>query len=53
MVKKRALIELNNDISKGDLIKLIDKDKLIVKYTSNKVVKKIIYIENKIINYIM
>jgi leucyl-tRNA synthetase len=51
--KKRALIELNNDISKGDLIKLIDKDKLIVKYTSNKVVKKIIYIENKIINYIM
>ena len=50
--KKRGMINSKEDIDKDDVIKLINKDKIIDKYLEQKKVLKTIYVKNKIINFI-
>tara|TARA_B110000046_G_scaffold116341_1_gene123399 strand:- start:547 stop:1110 length:564 start_codon:yes stop_codon:yes gene_type:complete len=51
--KKRALINLDNEISENELILKIKKEPLINKFIKNKELKKTIYIKNKLINIII
>ena len=51
--KKRSIITVENDIEEKILIEKINNEKLITKYIENKKITKIIYVKNKIINYII
>ena len=51
--KKRSIITVENDIEEKILIEKINNEKLITKYLENKKIVKIIYVKNKIINYII
>jgi leucyl-tRNA synthetase len=51
--KKRAIINLGNEISESELILKIKEDPLINKFIKNKEFKKTIYIKNKLINLII
>ena len=51
--KKREILELNNKISKEDLLEQINKNDKILKYINAKKIKKTIYVENKLINLIV
>ena len=51
--KKRKVFSINKSINKETLIKNIQKDEQIKKYLENKVLIKTIYIENKLINFII
>ena len=51
--KKRALIEVNRDISENDLMKLIMKNENLKKYIIEENIKKKIFIQNKLINIII
>ena len=51
--KKRAIINLDNEISENELILKIKKEPLINKFIKNKELKKTIYIKNKLINIII
>ena len=53
MVKKRALITANRDISENDLIKLVNTNVEIKKYIKNQEFKKKIFVPNKLINIII
>ena len=53
MEKKRGLMEIENDISEEELIKLIMSDHKINKYLGDKIIKKKIFIKNKLINLIV
>ncbi|VFP88562.1 Leucine--tRNA ligase [Buchnera aphidicola (Cinara piceae)] len=51
--KKRNFIKIKNNLSKKEIIKLILIKKEIKKYFHNMVIKKIIYIPYKIINFVL
>ena len=51
--KKRNIITVDNNIEEKILIEKINNEKLITKYLENKKITKIIYVKNKIINYII
>jgi len=51
--KKRNIVTVDKDIEEKDIKNLIIKQKLIEKYTNNKEINKIIYIKNRLINYII
>jgi len=51
--KKRNIISVENNIEEKILIKKISNEELISKYLNNKKIAKIIYVKNRIINYIV
>ena len=51
--KKRGLINVNRDMSVNDLFTLIKEEKNLNKYLENKEQKKIIFVQNRIINIII
>jgi leucyl-tRNA synthetase len=51
--KKRNSISTNEKLSKNELVEKIIKKKLVEKYIENKHIKNIIYVENRVINYIV
>ena len=51
--KKRKVFSVNKSIDKETLIKNIKNDEQIQKYVDNKEILKTIYIENKLINFII
>jgi len=51
--KKRAVLTSNRDTSKDDLFELIKNNPLTKKYIENRVIKKSIFIPNKLINIIL
>ena len=51
--KKRAIINLDNEISENQLILKLKEEPLINKFIENKEFKKTIYIKNKLINIII
>ncbi len=51
--KKRGLIKCEKNIIEKDLIKIINKTDEINKYLNEKKIQKKIYVQNKIINFIL
>ena len=51
--KKRGLIKCKKDIMEKDLIKMINKTDEINKYLNKEKIQKKIYVQNKIINFIL
>jgi leucyl-tRNA synthetase len=51
--KKRAVISSNRNTSENDLFELIKNNPATKKYIENKVIKKNIFIPNKLINIIL
>ena len=51
--KKRKVFSINKSIDKETIINNIKNDKQIKKYLNNKKIIKTIYIENKLINFII
>ncbi|VFP81188.1 Leucine--tRNA ligase [Buchnera aphidicola (Cinara kochiana kochiana)] len=51
--KKRNIINIKNNLSKQDVINIIITKKEIKKHFYNKTIKKVIYIPNKVINFIL
>ncbi len=51
--KKRALINATKDIKRNELLTLISKDKIGEKYLLNKEIKKVIFVENRLINILI
>ena len=51
--KKRKVFSINKSINKEKLIEEIKNDDQIKKYLDNKQIIKTIYIENKLINFII
>ena len=51
--KKRKVFSINKSVDKETLIKSIKNDEQIKKYVDNKEIIKTIYIENKLINFII
>ena len=51
--KKRAVLTSNRDTSEDDLFELIKNNPLTKKYIENRVIKKSIFIPNKLINIIL
>lgn len=51
--KKRGLIKCEKDIVEKDLIKMINETDEINKYLNEKKIQKRIYVQNKIINFIL
>ena len=51
--KKRGLVEAKPDISENELFEAINSDKSLTKYFSDEIIKKKIYIKNRLINIII
>ena len=51
--KKRNIIQTNKNLSEKDLLKIIIQDEKLKKYLENKVIKKNIYVQDKLINIII
>ena len=51
--RKRSLININRGISEKDLLKLVKEDKNCEKYLSKKEIKKIVYVENRLMNILI
>ncbi len=51
--KKRAVLNKKKGITKKELLELIKKDKSVEKYIINKDFKKIIYVENRLMNILI
>ena len=51
--KKRGLINSKRGINEIELIKLIEKDEQLKKYLDTKIIKRKIYIKNKLMNLII
>ena len=51
--KKRSLINTNKNIKETDLLELVKKDKILEKYMSNKEIKKVIFVQNRLINILI
>ncbi len=51
--RKRSLININRGISEKDLLKMVKEDKNCEKYLSKKEIKKIVYVENRLMNILI
>ena len=51
--KKRNTLKVQKDMSEDEVIKIINKEKLIEKYIINFEIVKIIFVKNRIINFII
>ena len=51
--KKRGLISAKTEIEENTLLELIKKDAVLSKYLKDKLIKRKIYIKNKLINIII
>ncbi len=51
--KTRDIIKISKSLSEMEVNKIIEKNSKVQKYIQNKQVKKIIFVENRIINYII
>ena len=51
--KKRGLIKVKKDTKEDSLVNIIKKDQKISKFIDDKVIKKQIFIKNKILNFII
>jgi len=51
--KKRCTIKISNNFSKEEIFLYVQKEPIIKKYLKNVSIKKIIYIPNKIINFVI
>ena len=48
--KKRAIINVKKDISENEILKIAKENKIVDKYLNNKLVKNIIFVQNRLIN---
>ena len=51
--KKRSILNNKKDISERDLLEIVKKDKMLVRYLTNKSFKKIIFVKNRLINILI
>ena len=51
--RKRSLISINRGISENELLKMVKDDKNCEKYLSKKEIKKIVYVENRLMNILI
>ena len=51
--KKRALLNVKKDIKETDLIGIIKKDKSLDKYINNGEIKKVIFVQNRLMNILI
>ena len=51
--KKRGLIKTKKNISENELFEILKKEKSINKYLDKKIIKKKIFIQNKLMNIIV
>ena len=51
--KKRSLLKIERNLSEQTIFDIVKKDKYIEKYLTDKVIKKKIYIQNKLMNIIL
>ena len=51
--KKRGLIESDRDTTEEKLLEHINKDKILQNYLQNKKLKKIIFVQNRLINILI
>ena len=53
MVKKKALLNMQRDLDEKHILEEVSKNASISKHVENKIIKKSIYIKNKLINLII
>ena len=53
MEKKRSILSIKKGSKEQDIMKTIKKDKIIDKYVKNKEIKKIIFVENRLMNILV
>ena len=51
--KKRTILSIKKGSKEKDIMKLIKKDKMIDKYLNNKEIKKVIFVENRLMNILV
>ena len=51
--KTRIVIDIKKDLAELDVKKILEDNLIVKKYTQNKKIKKIIFVKNRIINYIL
>ena len=51
--KKRGLIQTKTNISEENLLEIINKDETLIKYLKEKIIKRKIYIKDKLMNIII
>ena len=51
--KKRTLLKVKKGILKQELLEIAKKDKIVDKYLNNKKIKKIIFVENRLMNILI
>ena len=51
--RKRALLNIKKDMEERILLEIVKKDKNVGKYINNKRVKKVIYVQNRLINILV
>ena len=51
--KKRSILSIKKGSKEKDIMKLIKKDKIIDKYLNNKEIKKVIFVENRLMNILV
>ena len=51
--KKREILNMQRDLEESEILKIIDNNEKLKKYTKNKQILKKIFVKNKIINLII
>lgn len=51
--KKRALLNIKRDINETEVLAKIKKDKIVDKYLNKKDIKKVIFVQNRLINILI
>ncbi len=51
--RKRGLVKTSKDIMEKDLLEIVKKDKIINKYLSEKKIRRVIFIKNRLINILI
>ena len=48
--KKRLILNVKKNITEAEILELVKKDKITNKHLDEKIIKKIIFIENRLVN---